>query len=301
MALALLGYAPANARTAQSVAVQTSTSAPVAPALALHPALWKVADNDTTIWLFGTVHVMKPGLDWLEGPVAAALDGSNELITEVVEPQGPRAQAALIDHATLPAGPSLRDLLGPDRLARFDALLRKTGLKADALDRFKPWYAAVVLSSLPMVQRGLHAEDGAEAQLVAHWTDLGSVRTRGGLETVDYQLGLFDSLPADAQLAYLDTVIENYDQIGPQIDQLFDAWGKGDGEALAKVMNADMDDPRLTQTLITGRNRQWAKWIAQRLATPGSVFVAVGAGHLAGPGSVQEQLVRAGLTVTRVQ
>ena len=96
-------------------------------------------------------------------------------------------------------------------------------------------------------------------------------------------------------------MIENYDQIGPQIDQLFDAWGKGDGEALAKVMNADMDDPRLTQTLITGRNRQWAKWIAQRLATPGSVFVAVGAGHLAGPGSVQEQLVRAGLTVTRVQ
>ena len=69
-----------------------------APARAepLHPALWKVADADTTIWLFGTVHVMKPGLDWLNGPVRAALEGSDELVTEIADPTGTRTQSALM-------------------------------------------------------------------------------------------------------------------------------------------------------------------------------------------------------------
>jgi hypothetical protein len=73
-------------------------------------------------------------------------------------------------------------------------------------------------------------------------------------------------------------VVRDYDKIGPEIDSLIVAWGKGDAEALATIMNADMDDPRLTETLLVGRNRHWAQWIKARLDKPGTVFVAVGAG-----------------------
>ncbi len=303
LALAGLFAGPALAREQTAPAPAAPVAGPVAaPAPApqvVHPALWKVADADTTIYLFGTVHVLKPGYDWLNGPLKQALDGSDELVTEVLDPVGGEAQAALLSRATLPAGQTLRALMDAPQRTAFEALLGRVGLQAPAFDRFKPWYAAVVLSSLPMISQGLSPKDGAEATLNAY--PGGKARTRAGLETIDYQLGLFDTLPADAQLAYLGNVVRDYDKIGPEIDSLIVAWGKGDAEALATIMNADMDDPRLTETLLVGRNRHWAQWIKARLDKPGTVFVAVGAGHLAGKGSVQEQLAALGLATQRVQ
>jgi uncharacterized protein YbaP (TraB family) len=102
-----------------------------------------------------------------------------------------------------------------------------------------------------------------------------------------------DGLPRDAQIAWLDSVVDQYDTIGPQIGQIIAAWRKGDAEALGRLMTADMkDDPRLVETLLTRRNATWAKWIEARLKQPGTVFVAVGAGHLAGKGSVQDDLAQ---------
>jgi uncharacterized protein YbaP (TraB family) len=297
-----MGIALAGLACAPALADPQKLPTPVAPVVVpvpLHPALWKVADADTTIYLFGTVHVMKPGPVWLEGPLAQALDASDELVTEIVDPAGSATQAALLARATLPKGRNLRAMMPKPQRDAFEAVLKKSSLPVDALDRFKPWYAGVVMASLPLIQQGLTAQSGAEAMLEARPAP--HPRGHSGLETVDYQLKLFDSLPVKSQLAYLGSVVAEYDTIATQIDDLVKAWGAGDAEALAKAMNADMDDPKLVETLLTGRNRQWARWIRTRLATPGTVFVAVGAGHLAGKGSVQAQLTRLGITTTRVQ
>lgn len=295
LVLAALAAAPAQAEPQR---LPTPVAPQVVPAR-LHPALWKVADADTTIYLFGTVHVMKPGPVWLDGRLAQALDAADELVTEIVDPTGNATQAALMARATLPKGRNLRAMMGKAQRATYEATLKRAGLPLDALDGFKPWYAGVVLASLPLIQQGLTAKSGAEAMLEAR----PAPRPRGhsGLETVEYQLGLFDSLPVRSQLAYLNSVVTEYDTIATQIDDLVKAWGDGDAEALARAMNADMDDPKLVETLLTGRNRNWARWIRARLARPGTVFVAVGAGHLAGKGSVQAQLARLGVATTRVQ
>ena len=114
-------------------------------------------------------------------------------------------------------------------------------------------------------------------------------------------MGLFDSLPEAGQLAYLRQVVDNLDKVIAQVDTLIGEWGEGDADGLAKAMNAEEADAGLTELLLTRRNKAWAEWINARLDKPGTVFMAVGAGHLAGPDSVQEQLSVRGLATTRLQ
>lgn len=298
--LAVAGFAaPACADPQKLPTPVASALRPASVPPALHPALWVVKDHDTTIYLFGTIHLLKPGVTFLSGPLAKALDSSGELITEITDPSGTDVQKALLARATLPAGQTLRGLMGDKQRADYEALLAKIPIKPELLDRYKPWYAAVLLSSLPLVKSGLNPKSGAEVAISTS-TDARHV-PHAALETADYQLGLFDGLPTDVQLAFLSSVMRDYDKIETEIDKLIDAWGKGDAETLAALMNADMDDPRLEEALLVQRNRNWAKWVRERLAKPGTVFVAVGAGHLAGKDSVQAQLAAAGIVSTRVQ
>ena len=288
-----------NEQRAVPLATSAQQAATITRANSLHPALWVARDHDTTIYLFGTFHLLKPGFTFLTGALAKALDQSGELVTEVVDPAGSETQKALLSRATLPKGQTLRALMPKQQRADYEALLAKIPLNPVLLDRYKPWYAAVVLSSLPLIKAGLDPKSGAEVALSAN-ADARHM-PHSALETADYQLGLFDMLPTDVQLGFLSSVMRDYDKIAPEIDGLVDAWGHGDAEGLAKAMNADMDDPRLEQVLLIQRNRTWAAWVRERLKKPGTVFVAVGAGHLAGKGSVQEQLAKAGIASTRVQ
>ena len=265
----------------------------------LHPALWMVKDADTTIYLFGTIHALRPGMPWFGGQVAQAFAESGTLVTEIADVGSMDTAQTLLASAMLPEGQSLRAKLSEADRAAFDAALAKAAIPAVALDRFKPWYAAVVLSSLPLLKSGFKLEEGVEIQLAAKARAAG--KGQEALETAAYQLGLFDSLTEAGQLAYLRQVVDNLDQVTAQVDTLIGEWGEGDADGLAKTMNAEESDAGLTELLLTRRNKAWASWIKTRLDKPGTVFLAVGAGHLAGPGSVQDQLSAKGLATTRLQ
>jgi uncharacterized protein len=272
----------------------------------LHPALWKVTRHGTTIWLFGTIHMLPPGARWLTGPVAHAADTADEIATEIDDPDGSATRLALAARSPLPPGEHLSALLPDDERAALTERLARFGLGADRFDGEKPWYAAVALSTLPLLRRGFDAKTGVEAGLAARLAERkGAERkvVRTGIETPDGQLAALDTLPRASQLAYLKTVIDQFDTIDGEIDAMFDAWGKGDAAGLARMMNEDegKDDPLLIQRLILDRNRGFAAWIRARLARPGTVFVAIGAGHLAGAGSVQDVLAHSGIRVERVQ
>lgn len=274
------------------------TAAPVAEA-EVKPALWKVADGDTTIWLFGTVHALPEGIDWYRGPIADAFRQSRELVTEIVPPEPSRMQAIVVSKAMLPKGETLRATLSPEERARYEATLAAQGLPLTAFDAFEPWYAAVGLSTLPLLRDGFASANGVEQALETQARNHGL--THSALETAEYQLGLFDTLPARTQRTYLDEVIRNLPTMKEQLLRMVEAWKTGDAVKLAELINQDEDDPELLRVLLIERNRNWADWIGKRMERPGTVFLAVGAGHLAGTGSVQEQLARAGVTVTRVQ
>lgn len=270
-----------------------------APAREIRPALWKVADADTTIYLFGTVHALPPGIAWYRDNVMRALEGSKELVTEIPESEPASVQALVTTRAMLPAGENLRAMMTATQRESYEAALANQGLPVAAFDEAEPWFAAMTIATLPLLKTGYTLASGVEPVLTARAKALG-LRHRA-LETVEFQFGLFDNLPLELQESYLGEVIEKLPEIHGELSKIVEAWKIGDAEGLAELMNDVEDDPELIEELLLKRNRAWADWINTRLDAPGQVFVAVGAGHLAGKGSVQQELGKRGLTVTRVQ
>lgn len=265
------------------------------------PALWAVKDADTTVYLFGTVHVLKPGLSWFDGAVQKAFDKSDELVLELVLPD----DQSEVAKATLPmamdqSGKPLPQKLDPETLAAYQATLTGLGLPANAFDAFEPWFAGVTLSVLPLTKHGYDPNQGVEKQLTAKAK--AGAKPVSGFETLTEQLGFFDTLPEVEQVSFLKSVVKDIDKLGPQLDKMVLLWGKGDPDGLAVTMNESMEaTPELAKTLLFDRNARWADQIKTRMDKPGTVFVAVGAGHLAGEKSVQDYLAERGLKAQRIQ
>ncbi|MXO73840.1 TraB/GumN family protein [Altererythrobacter aerius] len=280
-------------------AARLAAAAPVAAPAG--PALWKVADEDTTIYLFGTVHVLPKDTQWYDARIARALESSGSIVTELPPAalSDPKMQQVMMSYAMLPADKNLRALLTPEQKATYEAALTKLKVPVEAFDRFDPWFAGMTLSMLPLIQTGWNPESGVEKVLEGK---AGTNVERGAVETVEMQMKLFDELPQDAQVAFLMAAAENLDKVVPQLQAMVDAWSVGDADKLAALMNEQLqDDPALADRLLYARNRNWAEWIDQRLDQPGTVFMAVGAGHLAGAESVQAALGKRGIQSVRVQ
>ncbi len=311
---------------------QAGQTAPAPAAATNGPALWKVADADTTIYLFGTVHVLPKGLEWYDATIAKALDGSDILVTEI--PMDPASEAAMqqmaMQKGALPAGTTLRSLLTDAQKTTYTAALNQLGGKIEAaqlaqvpaearaqyedakakglvpnpgdmlatqFDGMKPWMVGLTMSILPLTFEGYDPNSGVEKVL------LGKVgaKEKGALETAEFQLGIFDGMAQEAQISFLIEAAGSMDETKPMLDRMVAEWIEGDADSLAAVMNEGMSDPSVADALLYSRNRNWAEWIDTRLDKPGTVFIAVGAGHLAGAKSVQEYLAQKGIKVTRVK
>ncbi|MCP9223184.1 TraB/GumN family protein [Erythrobacter sp. LQ02-29] len=302
IALALVAPAHAQEAPAQPPAPAAATAAPAAePKTPAIPALWKVADEDTTIYLFGTIHILPAGMDWNSGAVKTALGTTDELVTEIdMSPAAMAKMGQLISTmAMLPEGTTLRSLMDADQKAAYEAGLAKIGVPAGALDPFKPWFAALQVANAAFMKSGMSPQDGVELNLEKA---LPADTKHNALETAEYQLGIFDSLPQDVQVEYLLETVDEFETFGPMLQQMTDTWAAGNVDELADLLNDTLEeDPVLAQRLLYDRNANWADWIEQRLDQPGTVFIAVGAGHLAGDKSVQADLAAEGIETARVQ
>lgn len=194
----------------------------------------------------------------------------------------------------------LSDQLPPEIAAKLHDALTRMGKAPDALDGSEPWLAAVQLENMPVQGDGYAAEDGVEAVLTA--AAQATHKPVAGLERARQQLGFFDHLSLGAQQAMLNDTIDDLPNAQEKLRAIIDAWAKGDTDAIARLINQDLKrSPELAQALLIERNRHWADWVAARMKTPGTVFLAVGAGHLAGPNGVQAELQRRGIKVYRIR
>lgn len=285
--------APAFAKEAKVSATAAATP------IAAKPALWKLSDPDTTIYLFGTIHVLPKGIDWLQGPVAKAFDSSDTLVTEIPEIDPAKMQGLVGKIALLPKGQTLKTVLNAKDYTALNKALGDNGVPAGAFDPLEPWFVAVTLSTLPLMKHGYTAESGVEAQLQSRAKAAKTPQV--GLETAEFQLGIFDALPQKAQVTYLRDTIKGMPKFKTQIDSMVKYWSVGNPDKLGQLMNSGETDPALMKALLTNRNRNWTGWIKDRMDKPGTVFIAVGAGHLAGKDSVQSMLRKQGFKLTRVQ
>lgn len=262
------------------------------------PAMWVVKDADTTIYLFGSVHILKPGLGWFDEGVKEAFDRSDRLVLELVEPPAAESQALFGKLAMDQQGKTLRSKLNDADRAVYETAMGKIGLPAAALDPFDPWAGAITLSLLAMQKSGFDANSGVEKQLSAA-AKIGNKPIQG-LESMEFQLGVFDTLPESEQIKFLVETAKLIDDAGSNMDKMVELWAAPDPDRLGQLMNEGLTSRMLYDALLTKRNANWAKWISAQMEKPGVSFVAVGAGHLAGPTSVQTLLPAYGLTASRV-
>ena len=289
-ALALALAAPAMAQAAPD---------PIAPGEA-DPALWVVRDADTTIYLFGTIHLLPPGLTWFDEAVREAFDASNQLVLEL--PEGADAEAAQLIGSLSAAedGVALSSRLNAEQRATYEQAMASFQLPVPAFESREPWMPAILLSVMPLVRSGYDPNQGVEMTLRRAAAEAG--KPVSGLETAASQINLFDSLPIDQQVEFLVTSARMANEGTAVMNSMVGQWRAGDPEALGNAMNQGfVDFPELREPLLAARNRAWADWIGERLMeVGGTYFVAVGAGHLAGSDSVQAVLTARGLPVERI-
>jgi uncharacterized protein YbaP (TraB family) len=280
----LLGAVPSQAR---------------APQVA-HPALWEVSDPDTTIYLFGTIHLLPEDVQWRSPKIEQAVSSAQELVVEtIVDEKNPaKLMQAMASLGFAPNLPPLVERVPPAKRAALAAAITKSGMPVQALDRMKTWAAAFILLGNKFRELGLSG--GVEGVLRNSFSAQG--KPVGELESNVEQLSFFDKLPEDAQRSLLEGAIEENKSMDAEFGGMLKAWSRGDVQGIARTFDRDLSSsPALQQTLMRQRNANWSKWIEQRLARPGAVLVAVGAGHLAGKDSVLEMLKKQGYKVRRLQ
>jgi len=264
---------------------------------AAEPVVWTVRDADSTIVLFGSVHLLPDGLDWRPAALDAALIQADDLWFETPMDAASAAETARLvqQRGFLPVGQSLLATLTPEGRGRLDRLAGKLGLAPAALDRLTPWLADLTLSLTFLASQGAGGETGVEKSLA----EAAPGAERRAFETGAEQIALFADAPTADQLASLEDTLRQLEDDPDGYDRLLAAWMAGDVGALeaAGLTPIREASPALYERLIAARNRRWVEVIRRRLAGSGETVVVVGAGHLVGPDSVPALLRAGGIAV----
>ncbi|MFA5966271.1 MAG: TraB/GumN family protein [Sphingomonas sp.] len=263
------------------------------------PALWRVSDADTTIWLLGTIHVLPANVHWETPAIRDAIDHADALVMEL--PDDPAGTTRTFEAMASADGlPPLVDRIPPARRGALGDALRAGGIDAGALDGKKSWAAALIIAGAPNAANGITREHGVEAVLSAAFA--ARHRPTGGLETAAEQFATFDRLPERAQRVLLDRAIVDAAHGSAEYHATLAAWATGDERRIAAtIAPAFRAAPEIEAQVVTARNERWASAVAQRMARPGRVLVAVGVGHLVGANSLPAMLRARGLRVDRVE
>lgn len=269
-----------------------------APASA-QPPVWVVRDGDSEMVLFGSIHVLPPGLNWRPAVLDAGLKRADDLWFEL--PPGPAAEAEIARLAAatgiLPVGQSLFTLLTPGDAEQLISAADSLGLDKTTLDRLEPWLAEVALAGAAYRAAGADAEHGVEKSVE---TTAPATAQRRALETPAEQLRLFDQSPRAEQIASLNQTVRELREDPDGFNDLVRAWMAGDArtldrEALDPLRKAS---PGVFRRLVTERNARWTVALDARLKGKGRTVVVVGVGHLVGADGLPARLRALGYSVT---
>jgi len=266
---------------------------------ALH-SLWELHGKHNTVYLMGSIHVLRQSDYPLAPAMLEAYADSKAVIMEVnlEEISSAQVQTEMLASAMLPDNETLPDVLGKPRYGRADALAHEVGVDLSMFDQFAPWFVAEAISQLQLSQLGFQPEAGVEMYFIERARNDGKSVT--GLETVHDQIALFESMSMDTQADYLLSSLEQAHDLPTEVDSMVRAWRNGDTQWFDKQMKSELgNDPHLYQAVLGGRNRKWLPKIEALLNEDRNYLVIVGTGHLVGQGSVLELLAKDGIAATQ--
>ena len=288
--------------SARALALALACSVFGASALAdgdLH-ALWEVHGKHNTVYILGSIHVLRPSDYPLAPVVLDAYASAKSVYMEVnmQEIDSEQVQMEMLSSATLPEDKSLPLILGKERYSHASELAHDVGVELPTFDQFAPWFAAEAISQLQLMQLGFQPQSGVEMYFLDRAkTDGKSV---AGLETVHDQIAMFQNMTLEAQCDYLVSSLEQAHDLPKEVDDMVHAWQRGDIAWFASQLQSEFGrDPDLYKAFLVSRNRKWLPKIEALLNDDRNYLVIVGTGHLVGQGSVIDLLRKDGITATQ--
>lgn len=262
------------------------------------PPMWVVRDADSEIVLFGSMHVLPPGLDWRPAELDAALAKADDLWFELPIDAASEARVGELaaTRGMLPEGQTLSGLLSPQGRALLETVSADLGVALPMIDRFEPWFAEIVLAGAQFLKAGADASSGVEKQVSA---SAPASAKRRAFESPEQQIAIFDAAPLAEQVASLEESLSELQADPNSYDKLVAHWMAGDTRALEEDALEPLREaaPGLYARLVTERNAAWVKALQARLDGSGRTVVVVGVGHLIGREGVPGQLRALGYSV----
>lgn len=292
-------------------------AAPTAPVVVQDyepsPAIWKLADEDTTIYLFGTFHVLPEGFRWRSAAFERVVGEAEELVIETSDSDGQAGSDELA--VKMLSGMADRvptsERMDPEAGAKWLKLAALAGIPEAIFDRTPPILAIMSVGLAQLDMLGSEREYGVETILQAEFA--AADKPIGSIEDANSVFASIMGIDEDLLIADLETDLLAWDgedaaaffamqdgeePTGNDLSQEH-AWAKG--ETIRELDFGETEFGKLFEkVLLEDRNRAWAAWLENRLERPGTVLVAVGAGHFFGPQSVQTMLEERGLSAERI-
>ena len=263
--------------------------------------VWAIHGDHNTVYLAGSVHLLKAGDSALPAAFDRAYAGSRTLVMELdlgkVDPM--QAAAWMAQHGVLPEGTDLKKTLGDTRYQRVSTEASRLGLPLEAVEQFAPWVLGLQLMEMQYAKAGFDSEQGVEQQL-EHRAQADGKPT-SGLETLEEQLGYFETLTPEQQARFLDLVLNDLHEVDSDTQDVIRAWRAGDAAKLAALLSDEYRQfPALYQLLVTNRNKHWEPQLQQLLHEKDNYFVVVGALHLVGEGGLLQLMRKDGFKVEQL-
>ena len=263
--------------------------------------VWAIHGDHNTVYLAGSVHLLKASDSALPAAFDRAYSGSRTLVMELdlgkVDPMA--AATWMAGHGMLPEDSSLRKVIGDARYQRVSTEATRLGVPMEMIDRFAPWVLGLQLMELQYAKDGFDSQSGVEQQL-EHRAQADGKPT-AGLETLEEQLGFFEVLSPEQQAKFLDLVLNDLHDVESDTQSVVTAWRAGDATRLAALLSDEYKQfPALYRSLVTERNKHWEPQIEQLLHDKDNYFVVVGALHLVGESGLLELLRKGGFKVEQL-
>ncbi|MEB3213513.1 MAG: TraB/GumN family protein [Leptolyngbyaceae bacterium] len=256
--------------------------------------LWTVESDTNTVYLLGSVHLLRPSDYPLPSPIQAAFDDAEYLVFEVNfdELNSVSTQTLLLE-AAQPETPqeAFQSALSPATYQLAEEAVTDVGLPISMFDRFEPWFFSVLLPSVHLLQMGFNPLYGVDPYFFNAAQEAG--KPISALETVDEQISFFDDLSIETQVSLVEQTVLELDTFETSFNTLVDAWRSGDVETFTPMILESFDTyPEVYDVLLRQRNQRWLPTIESLINQPQDYLVVVGAAHLVGPDSLI-QLLRA--------
>jgi uncharacterized protein YbaP (TraB family) len=266
-----------------------------------HPALWKIENGESVVYLFGSHHILRRNTDWITGTLATLVEDADAFVfeAEITEERIPDAQDFIDESGFLPRGASLNTMLSEETRNSLRSLLRGLPLDPDEVDRLEPWLAMLTLSSAYYGKRRYTVEAGADVRIMG--AAFRAEKPIRYFETPRQQLEYFAEAMRHAPAEGFEVVVDSLRNDPDLIVENVRAWRAGNVEEMAASIRGFFAyNPDALRILLDERNVEWATQIEEMLTEEQTIFITVGVGHLGGPGSIIEILCRNGWSVERV-